>query len=298
MGLLNFSDNNKIIAGVLTLLYIGLALNLITFQTTAAMLAFIAIQGLLATLLVQPIFYIFLGISGYKDVKVKKSWCDLKQQMEDLLDEGLELPMPSLTYKKDMSPNAFAIRGFMSNGLICVNSGLIEKISLLGQFSDGLKKEVAQKLNIDDPSSDQIRAHMLKAVLLHECGHLYHYHGIKRTFYHIFLRLVLRSAQYIPLPAVKGVSTLLRWLCLSIPLGHFSRSCERQSDEFAVRFGYGKGLEESLKRVFSVDKDILDFHSHDFAEPLVERLRALSATHPCQQERLDSIRKKGTLRVR
>ena len=200
--------------------------------------------------------------------------------------------MPSIAYKNDYTPNAFAIGGLMSNGLVCVNSGLIDKIKSLDHFPEKLKKEIKVKLKIDrEPEKDEVRAHLLKAVLAHELGHIYYNHGLKKSFIQAGLRVLLRFVDLVPLLKLKFLAKIFKNLLSSVPIGFYSRGCETQADSFAVKHGYGVGLEVALGEVFHNKNSPLDFHSNDFAEPLIHSYKQLSSSHPSKDDRINDIRK-------
>lgn len=273
-------------------LFVGLAANIFSFISVTALLGFVALQGVFATLMIQPIFHFLLGIKAYKDVKVNHRWCDLKTQMEDIISELPGINMPALSYKNDPTANAFAIGGLMTNGLICVNSGLVEKIDLISAFPEELKNEVRLKLHLEmtqEPTIEQIKAHLLKAVLAHELGHLNYHHGIKKSFVDQSIRNIFRYIALLPLVRIRFISKIFKALFTTVPVSFYSRKCESQADSFAVQQGYAIGLKVALGEIFHTKDSPLDFHSQDYVDPILTAYQKISATHPSRMQRIRDI---------
>lgn len=287
---ITLENDNKMLTACFFTLYLGLCFNYLSAISVLTLLTAVAFYGAVATLLIQPLFHIFYGMSAYKDVKIKKKWGDLKVQLEILKSEIPEINIPSMSYKLDPSPNAFAISGLMSNGLICVHSGLLDKIDSLESFPQELIKEIQRKLKTEEePTPDQIKAHLLRSVLAHEVGHLYYNHGLKKTFLGTLLKFLSKLGNFLSSGTSKFVQMMVKNFFISFTLSHYSRDCETQADSFAAAHGYAQGLKFSLIEIFTQNKKILDFHSRDFAEPYMKSYHELISTHPCQAKRIGNI---------
>ena len=290
---LTVHDPEKAVLSLLMLtLFSGLVLNIFSVISISVLFTGVLLQGLFASVITQPIFHFFFGMSAYKDVKVRAQWCDLKSQLEFLKDEIGSFNMPSLAYKNDAQANAFAIGGLLSNGLICVNSGLIDKIDAVKKFPKELKDEVRAKLKIEDPSEDQMKAHLLKSVLVHELGHIHHHHGIKKSFVNLSLKSILSIVNLLTLVKFKFVSNCIKYVLSALPVSYYSRKCESQADCFAIKYHYGMGLKFALCEVFHTKDSPLDFHSRDYAEPILDVFRKLNSSHPSTHDRIVNIKDK------